>query len=115
MMKRLIGAFEILTAFAAVGACARRPEARLTRVPTAPVSRMIPIGPGVALEVVDWGGRGAPLVFLAGLGNTAHVFDTFAPQFTDHFHVVGITRRGFGASASAPPPSNLDTRSPAKK
>jgi pimeloyl-ACP methyl ester carboxylesterase len=49
------------------------------------------------------------MVFLAGLGNTAHVFDTFAPQFTDHFHVVGITRRGFGASASAPPPNNLDT------
>ena len=48
-------------------------------------------------------------VFLAGLGNTAHVFDDFAPQFTDSFHVVGITRRGFGASASSPPPSDLDT------
>lgn len=109
MMKRLIGTLQIVTAFAAVGACARGREAQLARVPTAPVSRMIPIGPGVALEVVDWGGGGAPLVFLAGLGNTAHVFDTFAPQFTDHFHVVGITRRGFGASASAPPPNDLDT------
>jgi pimeloyl-ACP methyl ester carboxylesterase len=109
MVKRLIGVFEILAAFAALGACARPPDTRLPSVPSAPMSRMIPIGPGVALEVVDWGGRGAPLVFLAGLGNTAHVFDTFAPQFTDHFHVVGITRRGFGASASAPPPNNLDT------
>jgi pimeloyl-ACP methyl ester carboxylesterase len=70
---------------------------------------MMPIGPGVTLEVIDWGGRGRPMVFLAGLGNTAHVFDTFAPQFTDGFHVVGITRRGFGASAGAPPPNNLDT------
>lgn len=109
MMKRLAGAFEILTAFAVVAACARLPDARVPGVPTESVSRMIPIGPGVRLEVVDWGGRGPPLVFLAGLGNTAHVFDTFAPQFTDHFHVVGVTRRGFGASALASPPNNLDT------
>jgi pimeloyl-ACP methyl ester carboxylesterase len=70
---------------------------------------MIRRGPGVSLEALDWGGRGPPLVFLAGLGNTAHVFDAFAPQFADGFHVVGITRRGFGASAGAPPPSDLDT------
>ena len=70
---------------------------------------MTTIGRGVTLEVVDWGGRGRTLVFLAGLGNSAHVFDSFAPQFTDRFHVVGITRRGFGASASAAPPSDLDT------
>jgi pimeloyl-ACP methyl ester carboxylesterase len=70
---------------------------------------MVQVGPSVSLEVLDWGGRGTPLVFLAGLGNTAHVFDGFAPQFTDSFHVVGITRRGFGASAGAPPPRDLDT------
>jgi pimeloyl-ACP methyl ester carboxylesterase len=109
MMQRLIGAFELLAAFAVVPACAHGPDARSPRVPTVTVSRMIPIGHAVKLEVVDWGGRGQPLVFLAGLGNTAHVFDAFAPQFTDHFHAVGITRRGFGASAGAPPPDNLDT------
>jgi pimeloyl-ACP methyl ester carboxylesterase len=70
---------------------------------------MIRIGPSVSLEVLDWGGHGPSLVFLAGLGNTAHVFDDFAPQFSDSFHVVGITRRGFGASAGPPPPGNLDT------
>ncbi|MFI5103486.1 MAG: alpha/beta fold hydrolase [Terriglobales bacterium] len=53
----------------------------------------------VKLEVLDWGGSGRPLVFLAGLGNTAHVFDTFAPKFTGAHHVYGITRRGFGASS----------------
>jgi non-heme chloroperoxidase len=58
----------------------------------------------VQLEVLDWGGAGPPLIFLAGLGNTAHVFDTFAPQFTRNHHVYGITRRGFGKS-SAPPPT----------
>lgn len=53
----------------------------------------------VKLEVLDWGGTGRPLVFLAGLGATAHVFDDFAPKLTPEFHVYGITRRGFGASS----------------
>src|SRR5258708_5929264 len=34
----------------------------------------------VKLEVVDWGGPGRPLVMLAGLGNTAHTFEKFAPK-----------------------------------
>src|SRR4051812_39477486 len=71
---------------------------------SAPIISMTRIGPGVSLEVLDWGGRGPTLVFLAGGGNTAHVFDDFAPQFADSFHVIGITRRGFGASAGGPPP-----------
>ena len=54
------------------------------------------------LETLDWGGSGPAIVLLAGLGNTAHVFDNFAPKLTDSFHVVGITRRGFGASAQPP-------------
>jgi non-heme chloroperoxidase len=58
----------------------------------------------VNLEVLDWGGSGRPLVMLAGLGNTAHIFDKFAPKLAATYHVYGITRRGFGAS-SAPSPS----------
>jgi len=54
---------------------------------------------GVDLEVLDWGGAGRPLVLLAGLGWTAHVFDDFAPKLTDSYHVYGITRRGYGASS----------------
>jgi len=50
------------------------------------------------LEVLDWGGEGKAMIFLSGLGNTGHVFDEFAPKFTDSFHVYAITRRGFGAS-----------------
>ena len=61
--------------------------------------QFITVGQAVRLEVIDWGGPGRTLVFLSGMGNTAHVYDTFAPQFTDRFHVVGITRRGFGASS----------------
>lgn len=54
----------------------------------------------VKLEVLDWGGgSGRALVLLAGLGDTAHVYDQFATKFTSTYHVYGITRRGFGASS----------------
>jgi pimeloyl-ACP methyl ester carboxylesterase len=53
----------------------------------------------VRLEVLDWGGRGRPLVLLTGSGLTAHVYDEFAPKLTGIAHVYAITRRGFGASS----------------
>jgi non-heme chloroperoxidase len=65
--------------------------------------QFVPVDKGVRLEVLDWGGNGPPLVFLPGLGNTAHTFDTFAPKFTDRHHVYGITRRGIGSSSTPPP------------
>jgi non-heme chloroperoxidase len=55
---------------------------------------------GVKLEVLDWGGSGRPLILLAALENTAHVYDTFAPKLTSAYHVYGITRRGHGASGA---------------
>src|SRR5665213_3611390 len=63
----------------------------------------------VKLEVLDWGGTGRPMIFLAGMGNTAHGFDGFAPQFTAKYHVYGITRRGYGLS-SKPAPANGNYR-----
>lgn len=66
-------------------------------------TQMITVAPGVSLEVIDWGGSGPPLIFLAGLGNTAHVFDNFAPKFVPNFHAYGITRRSFGASSTPAP------------
>jgi non-heme chloroperoxidase len=53
----------------------------------------------VNLEVLDWGGTGQPLVLLTGLGDNAHVYDQFAPKLAASYRVVGITRRGFGASS----------------
>jgi non-heme chloroperoxidase len=67
--------------------------------------QFVQVDKDVKLEVLDWGGTGRPLIFLAGNGNTAHAFDKFAPQFTTKHHVYGITRRGFGAS-SKPVPAN---------
>lgn len=60
----------------------------------------VTVGQDVRLEVLDWGGSGWPLVLLAGLGGSAHVFDDFAPKLTAYGHVLGITRRGFGASSA---------------
>ena len=67
----------------------------------------ITVAPHVQDEVLDWGGTGRPLVLLAGLGDTAHVFDEFAPKLTSKYHVFGITRRGYGAS-SVPDPSRVE-------
>jgi pimeloyl-ACP methyl ester carboxylesterase len=61
--------------------------------------QFVSVADGVRLEVLDWGGTGRPLVLLPGLGNTAHVFDSIAPELARHFHVYGITGRGFGASS----------------
>jgi pimeloyl-ACP methyl ester carboxylesterase len=64
--------------------------------------RFVSVEKNVNLEVLDWGGSGRSIVLLAGLGNTAHVFDDFAQKLISKYHVYGITRRGYGAS-SAPP------------
>lgn len=69
--------------------------------------QFITVDKNVKLEVLDWGGSGRPVVLLAGLGNTAHIFDKFAPKLTPAYHVYGITRRGFGAS-SAPVPDSTN-------
>ena len=63
----------------------------------------VTVAKGVKLEVLDWGGSGPPLVLLTGLGNTAHKFDRFAPNFTAKHHVYGITRRGIGISSIPEP------------
>jgi non-heme chloroperoxidase len=62
--------------------------------------QFVTVDNNVKLEVVDWGGSGRPLVFLAGGGATAHSYDRFAPKFTESYHVYGITRRGFGDSTA---------------
>jgi len=44
--------------------------------------RFVSVEPDVKLEVLDWGGSGRPIVLLTGYGNSAHVFDGFAPKLT---------------------------------
>jgi non-heme chloroperoxidase len=60
---------------------------------------MVNVAEGVQLEVLDFGGTGRPIVMLAGFGNTAHVYDEFAPKLTGAGHVYAVTRRGYGVSS----------------
>jgi pimeloyl-ACP methyl ester carboxylesterase len=70
-----------------------------------PACRMGPVGGdsfcevrGARLHLVDWGGHGPPLILLAGLNNSARIFDDLAPRLTARHHVYAFTRRGFGLS-----------------
>jgi non-heme chloroperoxidase len=69
------------------------------RHPSAHKVQLITVEKGVQVEVLDWGGTGRPVVLLAGSGNTAHVYDDFAPQLTSFCHPYAVTRRGYGASS----------------
>jgi pimeloyl-ACP methyl ester carboxylesterase len=75
-------------------------------------TRFIRVEAGVWLEVVDWGGEHKPrtMVLLTGLGDNAHVYDQFAQQFIDDFHVIGITRRGFYPSSQPSTGYDVETR-----
>lgn len=81
-----------------VAAQTGRPGADAWRDSAHHTSGMVHVAPDVRLHYLDFGGQGPTIVFLAGLGNTAHAFDDFAPRFTDRFHCVALTRRGFGES-----------------
>jgi pimeloyl-ACP methyl ester carboxylesterase len=67
---------------------------------------------GINLHYLDWGGNGdalVPLVFLAGMGCNAHIFDDFAPRFGDKFHLLALTRRGHGESDHPETGYDIDT------
>ena len=75
--------------------------------PAYPAAGFVTVASGVKLQYLDYGGPGEYMVFLAGMGDSAHVFDDFAPRFTNTSHVIAITRRGYGASSQ--PSSGYDT------
>lgn len=75
------------------------PQSAPWRDPSPHTFQFVTVAKEVRLGVLDWGGSGRPVILLAGGGNTAHVFDEFAPKLTTNYHVYGITRRGFGASS----------------
>ena len=100
MLRALLSAPVLLIALLA-SVLSPRPAARPDPSPHG--VRFVAVDGNVRLEVLDWGGSGRPVILLAGGGNTAHVFDEFAPRLTTYCHVYGITRRGFGASGFSVP------------
>ncbi len=82
------------------GGGARAQEVAISRDPSPHGARLVMVEADVQVEVLEWGGSGRPLVLLAGAGNTAHVFDEFAPRLAGVGRVYGITRRGYGASSA---------------
>jgi len=64
---------------------------------------------GIRLHYLDWGGDGPTLLFLAGLGCNAHIYDRFAPRFADKYHVLALTRRGHGQSDYPEAGYDIDT------
>lgn len=59
--------------------------------------RLLPVAPGIALEVLREG-RGPPLLLIPGFGTDASSFALLTPRLTPHFHVRAMNPRGVGAS-----------------
>ena len=68
--------------------------------PSSHRERLVRVEADVDVEVLDWGGAGRTLVLLAQLGQTAHIYDDWAPRLARSYRVVGVTRRGYGASSA---------------
>jgi len=64
---------------------------------------------GIRLHYLDWGGNGETLIFLTGMGCSAHFFDHIAPRFADSFRVLALTRRGQGESDFPKTGYDIDT------
>jgi pimeloyl-ACP methyl ester carboxylesterase len=103
LLLLISGAGSFAQPLGAIASDAVQPPACLDGTPHK--RRLVPVDDGVQLEVLDWGGedKRVAMVLLTGLGDNAHVFDQFAFQFIDHFHVIGITRRGFLPSSQPEP------------
>ena len=112
MLKPIQLGIAALGAGVALVACGRAPRSGRAAWsdPTPHRVSFVSVAPGVRLEVVDWGGNGPALVFLSGLQDVAHGFDAFAPTFIDRFHVLGVTRRGYGASSQPAAGYDITTR-----
>lgn len=102
MCDRLMQGATILVLASLTAGCEQ--SFRPWRDPSKHRVEFVTVEDNVRLEVLDWGGTGRPVVLLAGLGNTAHVFDDFAGKLSGACHVYGITRRGFGVLPVAPTP-----------
>ncbi|MGC3982383.1 MAG: alpha/beta hydrolase [Steroidobacteraceae bacterium] len=99
-MKLLLGTIMACLFMGSLVASAQNKTPVAWKDPSPHKVRFVTVDQDVQLEVLDWGGKGQPVVLLAGLSNTAHVFDEFALKLAKTYRVYGITRRGYGASSA---------------
>jgi len=64
---------------------------------------------GIRLHYLDWGSNATALLFLTGMGNSAYIYNQFAPRFSDKFRVIALTRRGHGDSDCPETGYDVDT------
>lgn len=76
------------------------PQQMQWKDPSPHKTTLVTVEDDVRLEVLDWGGSGPALLLLAGLSDTAHVFDDVAPMLAMRYRVVGVTRRGHPRSSA---------------
>lgn len=65
-------------------------------------NRKIPGADNLTLNLVDWGGKGAPLLFVHGFGHNAHLWDILIPDLERAYRVLALDNRGHGDSDSDP-------------
>ena len=108
MKKHMLNLALVITGMASVWLVSIAQDS-LGQESISPTISFVAVKPDVELEIVEWSKQGEPFVLLAGLGHTAHVFDEFAPLFNSEYRVLGITRRGFGASSQSETGYDLTT------
>jgi non-heme chloroperoxidase len=102
MLMKSILCHTVTLAFLGAVCIPRAADAQSTwRDPSPHEQRFVTVESNVRVEVLDWGGSGRPLVLLTQLGQTSHIYDDWAASLARDFRVLGITRRGFGASTGA--------------
>ncbi|MEO8450601.1 MAG: alpha/beta hydrolase [Gemmatimonadota bacterium] len=105
MTKRRAGA--LLLVAAACGSPretpAPNPPAKTAWTDPAPHQEGFIAARGARLDYLDWGGSGANLILIHGLGDNPHVFDDLVPALGGKFRVVAYARRGHGRSSKEGP------------
>ena len=67
-----------------------------------PTSLRVPGVDGLSLHLLQWSRKGAPLLFLHGFDNDAHVWDEFAPALAPYYRTLVLDQRGHGESDRDP-------------
>lgn len=104
--SRSLAGWPLAVAILTLSAAVHAQSASDKPTPEQPAAQFTTVN-GVRLHYLDWGGKGEALLFLTALGGTPKDFQPLAVRFTDHFHVLGLTRRGQGPSAK--PDAGYDT------